>query len=171
MTGAGSAGPADTGAIPDEEWDLVYRPKAIITIVAVAIAIVIVIHLIFGLLLNISYTGVNIGWADKIALISIGLVISASLLLFTRSRLRVGSRGVEVRNLVTERCYEWDVVQGLAYPEKGPWARLLFAHDEHIPVMAVQARDGARAVEAMRRFRELHTRYTAPPKPTAADES
>lgn len=146
-------------AVPDQDWDLVYRPKQINKIVVGAIVIVIVIHLTFGLLLTYSYTGVNIGWGDQIALITIGLVISGALLLFTRSRLRVGPAGVEVRNLVAERLYEWDAVRGMDYPDKGQWARLLFAHDEHIPVMAVQARDGAAAVDAMRQFRELQRKY------------
>ncbi len=148
----------DTTA-PDQSWDLTYRPTQINKLVAGAIAVVIAIHLTFGLLLTYSYTGVDVGWGDKLALIGIGLVISGALLLFTRSRLRVGPAGVEVRNLVSERLYEWDAVRGLGYADKAQWARLLFAHDEHIPVMAIQARDGAAAVEAMRHFRELQAEY------------
>lgn len=155
------------GADTDDDWDLVYRPRAIVKIVIAVIAVVIAIHVTFGLLLTISYTGANVGWADQISLIGIGVVISAALLLFTRSRLRVGPRGVGVRNLVSERLYEWDSVQGLSYPEKAQWARLLFAYDEHIPVMAVQARDGTAAVEAMRSFRQLREKY-APPAPPRA---
>lgn len=156
------------------DWDMVYRPSAIVRIVIIAILIVLAIHLTFGLLLTISYTGVKIGWGDQIALIGIGVVICGSLLLFTRSRLRVGPEGVGVRNLVSERFYEWDAVKGLSYPEKAQWGRLDFAYDEHIPVMAVQARDGATAVAAMRRFRELQVQYApaatgkTPPAETAA---
>ncbi|MFZ2510578.1 MAG: PH domain-containing protein [Gordonia sp. (in: high G+C Gram-positive bacteria)] len=144
---------------PETKWDLIYRPKQINKLVAGAIVIVIVIHLTFGLLLSYSYTGVNIGWGDKLALITIGFVISGALLLFTRSRLRVGPEGVGVQNLMSERFYEWEAVRGMGYPEKAQWARLLFDSDEHIPVMAVQARDGADAVAAMRRFRELQAKY------------
>lgn len=151
------------GTDTDDDWDLVYRPRAIVKIVIAVIAVVIAIHVTFGLLLTVSYTGVNVGWADQLSLIGIGVVISAALLLFTRSRLRVGPRGVGVRNLVSERLYEWDSVKGLSYPEKAQWGRLLFAYDEHIPVMAVQARDGAAAVAAMRSFRQLREKYTAPP--------
>ena len=143
------------------EWEYVYTPKAIKGIAYTVAAVIIVIHLVFGLLLNVSYTGVNVGWPDKIALISVGVVLAGVVLLLTRSRMRVGPTGVGVRNLIGERVYGWDVVQGLGYPEKAQWARLLFPHDEHIPVMAVQARDGDRAVEAMRRFRELQDEYTA----------
>lgn len=157
--------PARGGADDVGDWELVYRPRAVVRLVLIAMAVVLVIHVVFGLLLNFSYTGVNVGWLDKLSLILIGLIICGALWLFTRSRLRAGPRGVEVRNLVGERLYDWDSVVGLAYPEKSPWARLLFAHDEHIPVLAVQARDGDAAVEAMRAFRELQDRY----QPAAPD--
>ena len=143
-------------------WDYVYRPRAF-SIIAVWVALVVIaIHVTFGLLLSISYTGVNIGWGDKLALICIGLVIAGAVLLVTRARLRVGPDGVGVRNLVSERVYGWDQVVGMSYPDGAQWARLLFPHDEHIPVMAVQARDGDAAVQAMRHFRELRARYTDP---------
>lgn len=164
LPGAG----ARTGAGADGDWELVYRPRAVVRLVLIAIAVVLVLHVVFGLLLNYSYTGVNVGWLDKLSLILVGVAICGVLWLFTRSRLRAGPRGVEVRNLIGERCYEWDSVVGLSYPEKSPWARLLFAHDEHIPVLAVQARDGDAAVEAMRSFRELQERYRpAAPGPAA----
>ena len=158
-SGGSETAPAERAADTAAEWDMVYRPKAIMRLVAIAIAVVLAIHVTFGLLLSVSYTGVKIGWGDKFALIGIGLVICGALLLFTRSRLRVGPRGVGVRNLVSERLYEWDAVRGLAYPDKAQWGRLEFDYDEHIPVMAVQARDGGDAVEAMREFRALHAKY------------
>ncbi|MFC3244798.1 PH domain-containing protein [Gordonia humi] len=55
--------------------------------------------------------------------------------------------------------FPWTEVQGLEYPEKGYWAQLLLPYDEHVPVMAVGARDGERAVEAMTAFRDLQGRY------------
>ncbi|MEZ5211537.1 MULTISPECIES: PH domain-containing protein [unclassified Gordonia (in: high G+C Gram-positive bacteria)] len=150
----------------DDDWVYVYRPKAIVRIVIIAIVVVIAIHVTFGLLLTWRDTGAPVGWQDQAALITIGVVISCVLLLFTRSRLRVGPRGIGVLNLVTERVYGWDEVTGMSYPEKAPWARLLFPYDEHIPVMAVQARDGDAAVAAMRRVRELQREYRPPAEPT-----
>ena len=82
-----------------------------------------------------------------------------AVLLFTRARLRVGPAGVGVRNLVGERVFEWDRVQGMTYPDKGFSARLLLPADEHVPVLAVQAWDSDRAVAAMTAFRELEERY------------
>ena len=141
------------------EWDYSYEPRWIKRVALVVIVIVLAIHLTFGLLLDVSYTGVSVNWWDKGGLIAMGLVISAAVLYLTRYRLRVGPRGVGVRNLVGERVFGWEQVRGLEYPEKGSYARLLFPHDEHVPVLAVQARDGEAAVEAMQRFRELYAQY------------
>ncbi|MFT4088191.1 MAG: PH domain-containing protein [Gordonia sp. (in: high G+C Gram-positive bacteria)] len=141
------------------DWTYEYRPRRIQTIAWVTAGVVLLIHVVFGLLLNISYTGVNIELSDELALIGVGLVVACAILLFTRSRLRVGPSGVGVRNLMSERVYGWDRVVGLAYPDRAQWARLLLPQDEHIPVLAVQARDGDAAVEAMRRFRELRQQY------------
>ncbi|MBM7369109.1 PH domain-containing protein [Gordonia hydrophobica] len=141
------------------EWDYEYKPLWMKRAAWVAIAVVMIIHLTFGLLLDISYTGVNVGWSDKLSLIGVGVLISAVILYLTRARVRVGPRGVGVLNLVSERVFGWDEVLGLEYPEKGSWARLVFPNDEHIPVMAIQARDGDLAVAAMNRIREFGARY------------
>ncbi|MCF8569777.1 PH domain-containing protein [Gordonia sp. HY002] len=140
-------------------WVLVYTPRWIRRVAYWVAGVVIAIHLTFGLLLDISYTGVGVGWSDKIGLIAVGFVIAGAVLLLTRSRLCVGPEGVGVRNLVGERVWGWDEVQGLEYPEKGWSAHLLLPYDEHVPVMAVQARDGERAIDAMTRFRELQGEY------------
>ena len=141
------------------DWDYVYHPRWMKRAALVAIAIVMIIHVTFGLLLDISYTGVNVDWADKLSLIGVGVLISAVILYLTRARVRVGPQGVGVLNLVSERVFGWDEVIGLEYPEKGTWARLVFPNDEHIPVMAIQARDGDLAVEAMNRIRDLGAHY------------
>lgn len=149
-------------SMPDEaslDWDFVYTPRWLRNACFAVAALVIVIHLVFGLLLNISYTGVGVGWSDKIGLIAVGLVIAGVVLLPTRARLRVGPSGVGVRNLVSERVWGWDQVRGVEYPEKGYWAQLLLPQDEHVPVMAIGARDGERAVAAMERVRELQGQY------------
>ncbi|GEE02736.1 hypothetical protein nbrc107696_31820 [Gordonia spumicola] len=142
-----------------ETWEYTYEPRWLRRAGLWAAGVVIAIHLVFGLLLNISYTGVGVGWSDKLGLIAVGFVIAAAVLLVFRTRLRVGPDGVGVRNLVGERVFTWDVVRGLEYPDKGFSARLLLPSDEHVPVLAVGSRDGDRAVDAMETFRELYTKY------------
>lgn len=142
-----------------DTWDLVYRPRYGPRLAVIVAVVILAIHITFGALLTISDTGVHVGLSDQIAIGLIGLVEAGAVLLFTRSRLRVGPAGVGVRNLVSERVFGWDEVLGLTYPDKSFWARLLLPSDEHIPVFAVQARDRDRAVEAMNDFRALFNRY------------
>ncbi|ANY23447.1 MULTISPECIES: PH domain-containing protein [Gordonia] len=160
--------PADTPPTGSDAagWDLVYRPRNLPRWAIAAAVVVLAIHITFGLLLTIDDVGVrNLGGSDQVAIILIGVLVSAAILLFTRPRLRVGAAGVEVRNLATVRLFEWDRVLGLTYPEKGFGAWLLFPADEHITVLAVQAGDGQRAIDAMGRFRELEERYRGTVRP------
>lgn len=150
-----------------QTWDLDYRPQRLVRIALVVATVVLALHITFGLLLTISNTGAaNIGVNDEIAIILIGVLLTGAVLLFTRPRLRVGPCGVAVRNLTGERRFDWESVRGLGYPARGFGARLLLPSDEHIPVLAVQAGDGERAVAVMRHYRELQERY-APATPTA----
>ncbi|WAC55328.1 PH domain-containing protein [Gordonia sp. SL306] len=141
------------------EWDLDYRPHRMPRVAIVAAAVVLAIHITFAALLTISDTGVHVGGADQFGLALIGLVEAGLILLFTQPRLRVGPAGVAIRNLLGERVFEWDRVRGMTYPDKGFSARLLLPADEHVPVLAVQAWDSDRAVDAMTRFRELAEQY------------
>ncbi|MBD0861498.1 PH domain-containing protein [Gordonia sp. zg691] len=149
-----------------DEWDLVHRPRNLPRWAIAAAVVVLAIHIVFGLLLTIDDVGVrNLGGSDQVAIILIGVLVSGAILLLTRPRLRVGAQGVEVRNLATTRLFEWDRVLGLTYPEKGFGAWLLFPADEHITVLAIQAGDGQRAIDAMSRFREIEERYRGTVRP------
>ncbi|MFT4125155.1 MAG: PH domain-containing protein [Gordonia sp. (in: high G+C Gram-positive bacteria)] len=144
---------------PEVRWDLEYRSRRLRTLAIVAAIVVLAIHITFGLLLTISDTGPHIGWGDQAAIIGIGVVIAGAVLTLTRPRVRVGPAGVSVRNLATERCFGWDQVCGLTYPDRGFGGQLEFPADEHIPVLAIQAADGDLAIAAMERYRELALRY------------
>ena len=71
----------------------------------VAAAIVVAIHVVFAILLDMDYTGVSIRWLDKASLILLGLIIAAVICLPTQARLRVGPRGVGVKNWTSERVF------------------------------------------------------------------
>nr|WP_223205084.1 PH domain-containing protein [Gordonia jinghuaiqii] len=145
---------------------MVHRPRNLPRWAIAAAVVVLAIHIVFGLLLTIDDVGVrNLGGSDQVAIILIGVLVSGAILLLTRPRLRVGAQGVEVRNLATTRLFEWDRVLGLTYPEKGFGAWLLFPADEHITVLAIQAGDGQRAIDAMSRFREIEERYRGTVRP------
>jgi hypothetical protein len=49
------------------------------------------------------------------------------------------------------------VVEKVAFPDGASWARLELIGDDYLPVLAIQALDGQRAVDGIRRVRALHT--------------
>ena len=97
--------------------------------------------------------------ADQVAMAVLGLVIAGAVLLFARPRLRVGPAGLSVRNLLGDRLIPWSDTVGVSFPAGSRWARVDLPDDEYIPVMAIQAVDKDRAVDAMDTVRSLLARY------------
>jgi hypothetical protein len=58
-------------------------------------------------------------------------------------------------------------VRAVSFPDGSSWARLDLPDYEYLPVLAVQAVDGRRAVEDIRRLRALHA--AARPAPGTSD--
>lgn len=54
--------------------------------------------------------------ADQVAMGALGLVLAGAVLLFARPRLRVGSAGLSVRNLLGDRIVGWSEVIGVSFP-------------------------------------------------------
>ena len=116
-------------------------------------------HIVVGLLLKIRSTGVIFQTSDQVAIAILGLVIAGALLLFARPRLRVGPAGLSVRNLLGYRLIRWPEIVGVSFPAGSRWARIDLPDDEYIPVLAIQAVDKDRAVDAMDTVRSLLARY------------
>jgi hypothetical protein len=112
-----------------------------------------------GVLLKIRSSGVIFQTADQVAIAGLGLIIAGVVLLFARPRLRVGSAGLSVRNLFGYKLVPWSDVVGVSFPGGSRWARIDLPDDEYIPVMAIQAVDQDRAVDAMDTVRSLMARY------------
>ncbi|MBV8861572.1 MAG: PH domain-containing protein [Mycobacterium sp.] len=140
-------------------WDLQVRPH-LTPYVACAAAFVIAVALIaVGWLLKLKSSGVIFQTADQVAMAGLGVVIAGFMLLFARPRLRVGPAGLSVRNILGDRLVPWSDVVGLSFPGGARWARIDLPDDEYIPVMAIQAVDKERAVDAMDTVRTLFARY------------
>ena len=75
------------------------------------------------------------------------------MLLLARPKVRADADGVEVRNLLFGRVVPWQDIKGVGFPDGAPWARLELPQDEYVPVVAIQAMDGERAVSAIRELR------------------
>ncbi len=142
-----------------DDWDLEIRPHLTPYFAYGAAAVIAVVGVVLGVLLKIASTGVVFQTADQVAIALLGFVIAGVVLLFARPRLRVGASGIAVRNVFTYRLIPWSDVVDVSFPHGARWARVDLPDDEYVPVMAIQAIDKERAVEAMDRIRELLSRY------------
>jgi hypothetical protein len=142
-----------------DDWDLEVRPHLTPYFAYGAAAVIVVSAVAVGVLLKISSTGVIFQTADQIAMALLGVVIAGAVLLFARPRMRIGAPGVAVRNLLGYRLIPWSDVVDVSFPRGARWARVDLPDDEYVPVMAIQAVDKERAVDAMDRVRGLLVRY------------
>jgi hypothetical protein len=131
--------------------------------VAVVIAVVVVaMFTVIALLLgHTSSEGVEFGVGDQVAMIVLGLLVAAGVLLIARPALSADVDGLRVRNIWTTKDVPWEVVRLVSFPDGSPWAMLELADDERLALLAVQASDGPRAVTAVRGLRALQARHAA----------
>lgn len=141
------------------DWDLEVRPHLTPYFAYGAAALILAVHIAVGALLKISSTGVIFQTADQVAIALLGAVIAGFVLLFARPRLRIGAPGVAVRNLLGYKLIPWSDVVGVSFPQGARWARVDLPDDEYVPVLAIQAVDKSRAVDAMDRVRDLLAHY------------
>ncbi|MCV7428256.1 PH domain-containing protein [Mycobacterium montefiorense] len=142
-----------------EQWDAELRPHWTPLFAYGAAFLIAAAHIAVGLLLKMSSSGVIFQTADQVAMALLGLVIAGVVLLFARPRLRVGAPGLSVRNLLGDKVVPWSEVVGVSFPAGSRWAHIDLPDDEYIPVMAIQAVDKDRAVDAMDAVRSLLARY------------
>ena len=140
-------------------WDVELRPHRTPLFAYAAAFVIAAVHIVVGFLLKVRSSGVIFQTADQVAMAVLGLVIAGVVLLFARPRLRVGPAGMSVRNLLGDRLIGWPDVVGVSFPAGSRWARIDLPDDEYIPVMAIQAVDKDRAVDAMDTVRSLLARY------------
>jgi len=135
--------------------------------------------------LQASDTGVDFRVSDQIAMVGLGVVLALVALSPMRPRVRADAEGVSVRNVLFSRRFDWGEVRSVSFPDGASFPRLELAEDEYYSVLAVQAMDRQRAVDAVRGLRRLHraalSRVAAagqagtggeddsPPQPDAAD--
>jgi hypothetical protein len=116
-------------------------------------------HIAVGVLLKMRSSGVIFQTSDQVAMAVLGLVIAGIVSLFARPRLRVGPSGLSVRNLLGYRLIRWPEVVGVSFPSGSRCARIDLHDDEYLPLMAIQAADKERAVQAMDTVRSLLAKY------------
>jgi hypothetical protein len=139
------------------------RPRRITIIAVISASLVVAGMVVIGLLLLNSNEGVAFRTADQVGLIGVGLVLGAVILTGARPRLRVDKNGLRVRNMLGEEFVPWSLVLRVAYPQGAPWAQLNMPDDETKPIMAIQAMDRGRAVQALEAVRSMQAKYGPPP--------
>jgi hypothetical protein len=143
----------------NDGWDLQVRPR-VTPYFAYGAAFIIATALVaVGFLLKMQSSGVVFQTADQVAMAGLGFVIAGCVLLFARPRLRVSAAGLSVRNFLGYRLIPWSDVVRVSFPVGARWARIDLPGDEYIPVLAIQAVDKERAVNAMEALRALTARY------------
>ena len=137
---------------------VVVRPRKMLIASWVGAVVTVVLFVAIAVVLRGDQTGVYFRFADQVALVLLGLFIAGGVLLFARPRVRADAEGIEVRNILLTRRLPWALVLRVAFPDGASWARLDLPDDEYLPVLAIQAVDGQRAVDAITRLRALHAR-------------
>ncbi len=140
-------------------WDLEVKPHLTPYFAYGAAFLIAAAHITVGFLLKIRSSGVIFQTADQVAIGILGLIIAGVVLLFARPRLRVGANGLILRNLLTDRLIPWNDVVDVSFPPGARWARVDLPDDEYVPLMAIQAVDKERAVDAMDAVRRLLVHY------------
>jgi hypothetical protein len=143
----------------DSDWDVVLRPRRTPYVAYVAAFIVATAGIVVGFLLKIRYTGAIIQTADQVSMGVLGVILAGAILLLATPRVRAGPCGIGVRNILTERVVPWSDVVDVSFPQGARWARVDLADYEYVPVLAVQAIDGERAVASMDALRTLLAKY------------
>ena len=135
---------------------LVVRPRRLVVVCwAVAVMVVLAFSVLAYVLPNGATERAPVGRADQVAFFLLGCLIAAVPVAFTRSRVRADERGVWIRNGLGERFLPWQVVVGVRLDPGAPWASLELQDDETKALLAVQANDGDRAVDAVLALRRL----------------
>jgi Bacterial PH domain len=135
---------------------VVFRPRRVRLFAGILAAAFVAVFTVVAVFLKDSDTGVIFHTSDQVAMVGIGLVLAGAVLWATWPRVRADAEGIEVRNLLGPRRFSWDLVRHVSFPDGAAWARLELPADEYVPMMAIQAIDGERAVAAMRELRRLH---------------
>jgi Bacterial PH domain len=129
-----------------------YRPRRVRVVCAIGAACVFVLFTVIG----VALTSSTFKPGDKYAMIGLGIVFAAGLLLIARPRVRADAEGISVQNIIGGYRLPWDAVRNLTFNRGQPWLYLELENDDAVAVLAVQAVDKEHAVAAVRCLRSLH---------------
>lgn len=148
----------DTGSAGAAAGDdvVVARPRRAAWMGGALGLVLFAVFTVVAVLLSESDTGAIFRLSDQIAMVGVGLILGLTCAAFGSPKVRADARGIEVRNVLTTKRFAWDEVLSVSFPDGASFARLELPEDEYYPLLAVQAVDRHRAVEAVRGLRRLH---------------
>ena len=141
---------------------LVVRPRRVRRAAWAGAVALVAVFIVIASVLRTTDTGVVFRAADQVAMVLLGVLLAAGVLLLARPRVRADADGIEIRNTGWPRYLPWELVRAVSFPDGASWARLDLPDHEYVAVLAVQAVDGQHAVEAMRGLRALHASACGP---------
>ena len=139
---------------------VVIRPRRAMIMCGVLAVALLAVFVVVAVLLRNGDTGVRFQRSDQAAMVGIGILLACGVMLFSIARVRADAEGIEVRNVLITRHFAWSDVLSVSFPDGASWARLELPDDEYHALMAIQAVDRDRAVEAVRALRKLHRAAT-----------
>ncbi|TFV65718.1 UNVERIFIED_ORG: PH domain-containing protein [Bacillus sp. AZ43] len=125
-----------------------------------AVVLGVMVYVALGLK-ETTNTVVTYRTSDQFAIVGLGLVLAAGIVLLGRSRVDADLGGVVVRNIAVHHRYPWQAVRAVRFDRKATWASLLLENGDEISVHAVQVFDGEYAVRAVEGLRALRERARA----------
>ena len=134
---------------------LVVRPRRLVWVCSAVAVVVVAVFAGVGWGLTRSEGEAGFRTADAVAMTGLGLLLGGAAMSFTRARVVAGIDGLRVRTVLTEKSLPWEVVRAVRFREGDSWASLELQDDDTVALLAVQANDGERAVEAVLALRRL----------------
>lgn len=136
---------------------VVFRPRKARWVSGVLAPLVVVFFVVLGTLLSGS-TGAGAGVfqrSDRVAMVVLGLLVAAGILLFARPVVTADRTRVRIKNMIGGYDLPWSVVRSVRFERGSPWASLELEDDDVVAVMAIQATDKAYAVDGVQVLRSL----------------
>ena len=143
-------------------------PRRLRIVCAVAAAVVVAVMVVVGVLLKSTATGVvTFRTSDQVAMVGLGVLLGAGILLLGRSRVDADVDGVRVRNILGRHEVPWSAIRAVRFDRNSAWASLLLTNDDELALLAIQAGDRMRAVAAVEGLRALlaYAKSLEPAKP------
>lgn len=137
-------------------------PRRLRLVCAGGAAVVVAVMVVVALLLpSTPNTVVDYRFADQVAMVGLGVLLGAGVLLLGRSRVDADAEGIRVRNVVGRHDLPWTAVRAVRFDRNSAWASLLLTNDDELSLLAVQAGDKLHAVRAVEGLRALHAHAQA----------